>query len=488
MIGSQSIKGTIINYIGVVIGYVNTILLFPLYFTPEEFGLTRVLLSISVFLTQISQLGLGQVIIKFLPYYKDRDAALKSFLKYVIGVGVTGILLMSVLLFFLDDYIIKLYSNGNDNYLSQYFYLLFPLTLFLTLYEISDSLLKGYFKTIYPTFVKEVYIRIGIMILIFLYYFKLFDFGVFIMLFIFVYVIAFLLLLVPLKNTLPSFQANQIIIPLKEKMKRYMFRYGLYAVLTSAGSILINNIDIIMLGYLIDFKEVAIYSVAFYIAVIIQIPQRNLSRIITPVLSESWQKRDTLKIESLYKKSSLILFFIGAFIFSAIWVNIEDMFSMMPKSDIYKQGKYVVLFIGISKVIDMAASINTEIISVSKYYVFNFISLVLLVVLAVITNSILIPLYEANGAAVATLISIALYNSVKMFYLYRKLNIHPFTAKEVLIIIAMLFFIFLPEMLKSTFENIFVGVAIKTFVVVVVFTIIAYLLKMHLLIKKENLR
>jgi O-antigen/teichoic acid export membrane protein len=164
------------------------------------------------------------------------------------------------------------------------------------------------------------------------------------------------------------------------------------------------------------------------------------------------------------------------------------MFSMMPKSDIYKQGKYVVLFIGISKVIDMAASINTEIISVSKYYVFNFISLVLLVVLAVITNSILIPLYEANGAAVATLISIALYNSVKMFYLYRKLNIHPFTAKEVLIIIAMLFFIFLPEMLKSTFENIFVGVAIKTFVVVVVFTIIAYLLKMHLLIKKENLR
>jgi O-antigen/teichoic acid export membrane protein len=488
MIGSQSIKGTIINYIGVVIGYVNTILLFPLYFTPEEFGLTRVLLSISVFLTQISQLGLGQVIIKFLPYYKDRNAALKSFLKYVIGVGVTGILLMSVLLFFLDDYIIKLYSNGNDTYLSQYFYLLFPLTLFLTLYEISDSLLKGYFKTIYPTFVKEVYIRIGIMILIFLYYFKLFDFGVFIMLFIFVYVVAFLLLLVPLKNTLPSFQSNQIVIPLKEKMKRYMFRYGLYAVLTSAGSILINNIDIIMLGYLIDFKEVAIYSVAFYIAVIIQIPQRNLSRIITPVLSESWQKRDTLKIESLYKKSSLILFFIGAFIFSAIWVNVEDMFSMMPKSDIYKQGKYVVLFIGISKVIDMAASINTEIISVSKYYVFNFISLVLLVVLAVITNSILIPLYEANGAAVATLISIALYNSVKMIYLHKKLNIHPFTAKEVLIIIAMLFFIFLPEMLRSTFENIFVGVAIKTFVVVVVFTIIAYLLKMHLLIKKENLR
>jgi O-antigen/teichoic acid export membrane protein len=488
MIGNQSIKGTIINYFGVVIGYVNTILLFPLYFTPEEFGLTRVLLSISVFLTQISQLGLGQVIIKFLPYFKEDQVILKSFVKYTIAVGCAGIVLMSALLFFSDDYIIQLYSNENDTYLSQYFYLLFPLTISLTLYEISDSYLRGYFKTIYSTFVREVFIRVGITALILLYYFKFFDFGIFIVFFIFVYVLAFLSLLVPLKNTLPVFQVSQSVVPLKEKMKRYMFRYGLYAVLTSAGSILINNIDIIMLGYLIDFKEVAIYSVAFYIAVIIQIPQRNLSRIIIPVLSESWKKRDLPKISTLYKKSSLILLFTGAFIFSAIWVNIEDMFSMMPKSDIYKQGKYVVLFIGISKVIDMVASINTEIISVSKFYVFNFISLVLLVVLAVITNSLLIPLYEANGAAIATLISIALYNSVKMFYLYRKLNIHPFTAKEVLIIIAMLFFIFLPEMLKSTFENIFVGVAIKTFVVVVVFAIIAYLLKMHLLIKKENLR
>lgn len=488
MIGKQSIAGTIINYVGVIIGYANTILLFPLYFSPEEFGLTRVLLSISVFLTQISQLGLGQVIIKFLPYFKEKESDLKSFIFYITKLSVAGTLLVTIIIFFADSVIIDFYPSESKFYLEQYFYLVLPLTIFLTAYEVADSILKSYFKTVFSTFIKEVFIRLVITFLIFLYYFKAIDFSVFVMLFVSIYALSFFVLLVALKYTLPSLKTNLKPAPIKAKLSSYMFKYGLFALLTTAGTILINNIDILMLGYLVDLKSVAVYSVAFYIAVIIQIPQRNLGRIITPVLSESWKQKDIQKIGILYKKSSVILFFIGAYIFSAIWMSIDNMFAIMPKSEIYKQGKYVVLFIGLSKVIDMLVSINTEIISVSRFYVFNFISLFILILLAIITNYLLIPAFGANGAALATLISISLYSIIKVAYLKLKLNILPFSRKEIFIMMLMAVFIFLPHYFETGSQNNFVQVFIKSFIVTTSFVLLAYLLGIHKLITKENLR
>ena len=39
----QSAIATFLTYIGVVIGYVNLLILFPKYMTPDEVGLTRII-------------------------------------------------------------------------------------------------------------------------------------------------------------------------------------------------------------------------------------------------------------------------------------------------------------------------------------------------------------------------------------------------------------------------------------------------------------
>jgi O-antigen/teichoic acid export membrane protein len=474
MIGKQGALNTIISYIGVSIGYVNTILLFPLFFTPEQFGLTRVMLSLGMILSQFSQLGLSSVIIKFLPYFKSDKNLFHAFLRHVLKILTTGIVIICLLLFFFREFFIGIYSE-HAALLTQYFYLLFPLMIFITLFEIVDAYLRAYFNTVFSTFVRDVLIRIITAGIILLYYYKCFDFTFFIYLFSGIYAVAFLILFTRLlllnkefKHTAPASASIHV------RMSGYMNRYGIYAVLASASGILINNIDIIMLGSLAGLQDVAIYSVAFYISVAIQVPQRSLSRIIAPVLSLSWKQKDFANIFSLYQKSSTVLFFTGAFIFSVIWVNIDELFGMMPKQEIYRQGKWVMLLVGISKLFDMVTGINTDIISVSRYYSFNFYSLLFLVIIAVITNSIFIPLYGVNGAAIATLISIVLFNFIKLIFIQNKLRMHPFSKNTAIILLLLIMVnVFVKRIVLS--EDLIVwSIIIKTAITMISFVLTAY--------------
>lgn len=436
VIGRQGVLNTVISYVGVAIGYVNTILLFPLFFSPEQYGLTRVMLSLGMLLSQFSQLGLGAVIIKFLPYFKYDRQSFQAFGQYVIKVLLGGIAAVSLLMGLFDKHLIRLYTE-NAELLTRYFYLLFPLMMFITLYEVVDAYMRAYFKTVFSTFVRDVLIRIITALLILFYQLRWFDFTVFVYLFSSIYLIAFLILLTRFLMLKKKFhERSQGLVRLPRRMMKYMYRYGIYAVLTSAGSMLINNIDVIMLGFLSGLEQVAIYSVAFYISVAVQIPQRGLARIITPVLSVSWKQKDFNNIYSLYRKSSVVLFFFGTLIFSVIWVNIDELFTIMPRQEIYRQGKWVMLLVGISKLIDMVMGVNTEIISVSRYYSFNFYSLVFLVVIAVITNYLFVPMYGVNGAAMATLLSVVLYNLLKLLFIYRRLRMLPFSPSTAYIFLA----------------------------------------------------
>ena len=44
----QSIKGTLVNYLGIVVGFVTTFFILTHYLTTEEVGLTRVLVDAAV--------------------------------------------------------------------------------------------------------------------------------------------------------------------------------------------------------------------------------------------------------------------------------------------------------------------------------------------------------------------------------------------------------------------------------------------------------
>ena len=78
IIAKQSIKGTIVTYIGVAIGFFTTFFVLTRFLTAEEIGLSRVLIDAATLFIGLAQLGSSSSIIRFYPYFKDKNNSLYS--------------------------------------------------------------------------------------------------------------------------------------------------------------------------------------------------------------------------------------------------------------------------------------------------------------------------------------------------------------------------------------------------------------------------
>ena len=88
-------------------------------------------------------------------------------------------------------------------------------------------------------------------------------------------------------------------------------------------------------------------------------------------------------------------------------------------------------------------------------------------------NMLLIPLYGINGAAWATLISIVVYNAIKLLFVIKKMDLYPFTMNTVksMVVIVLVFVTF--YFWDFDFHPI-VNIGLKSILIAVVYGYINY--------------
>lgn len=99
---NQTFKNTFVSYIGLVIGYVNVILLYPIYFSIAEFGLISLITSVSFVYSQLSAIGIENTFLKFFPSFKSEDKHHNGFLTFSIIIILTGFSLLLCYIFCLN--------------------------------------------------------------------------------------------------------------------------------------------------------------------------------------------------------------------------------------------------------------------------------------------------------------------------------------------------------------------------------------------------
>ena len=154
------------------------------------------------------------------------------------------------------------------------------------------------------------------------------------------------------------------------------------------------------------------------------------------MVSEANKNNDNIKLNELYKKSAITQLVIGGLLFMLIWLNIDNIFKLIPHGAIYSQGKWVVFIIGLGNMFDMTTGINQEIVGTSKYYKIDLYFFPVLCIITIGLNMFLIPRYGMTGAALATGITIFLLNTIRFFFILMFFKIQPFslnTLKTILI-------------------------------------------------------
>ena len=101
----------------------------------------------------------------------------------------------------------------------------------------------------------------------------------------------------------------------------------------------------------------------------------------------------------------------------------------------YVAGKWVIFFIGLGCLLDMATGANSSLMGTSKYYKVQSYLLLILVVLLVSLNLFLIPRYGLTGAAVSSAASLGVLNLLRYLFLYFKYGFQPYNLRFVMVIV-----------------------------------------------------
>lgn len=419
----QSAITTIISYLGVAIGYVNLLYLYPKFLEPDQIGLLRTIQDAAILFTPFAQFGLAQSIVRYYPRLVTGKASSGSFIRLMLLLALIGFSIFFIVFKIFEAPILSYFST-NAQEIIGYSTLVLWLTLILLIMAILEAYSRSLLKTIVPNLLREIVARLLLAILVLLYFTGHLDFNQFIVSTALAYLFCLVILFIYLW-TQGELQLNQSFGQLDKTEIPALLKYSLLSFAGMAGLIIIGKVDSIMVTGLLGFTANAVYTTAFYMATVIEIPKRALMQISMPLISRAFEKNDMEDIQKIYQKTSINQFIVGGLILIGIWANLPSLFALMPKGEIYEAGKYVVLIIGFGKLLDMMFGPSSEIIVLSKYYTFNIVLILILAASVIIANNLLIPQYGINGAAVGSALALVLFNFLKYIFVYVKLKMQP---------------------------------------------------------------
>ena len=459
----QSIQNTAITYLGFGVGALNTLFLYTRILDPKYYGLVTFILATAAILMPLMAFGIHNTLVKYFSAQSEQDK--NSFLTLMLLSPLLVLLPMALLTYLLYADIAKFLSKENA-IVYDYLWYIFLVGFAIAYFEIFYAFSKVHLKSVFGNLMKEVFVRLGVSILLILLYLEIISIDIFLKALVSLYLMRTIVMKIyaySLEKFHPDFN-----FPANTKE---ILSYSLLIILGGSAALILLEIDKFMINQFIAIENVAFYGVAIYIATVIIVPSRSMHQITYPLTAELLNKNDVPGLKTLYKKTSLTLFIASGLLFLLIVLNVNDLFEMLPTA--YRGGFYIIVLIGLAKVTDSLLGNNNSILYNSKYYRVVLLFGVCLAIMTILLNLWLIPLYGIEGAALASFIAIVIFNIVKVWYVKLKFDIHPFSSGTFKIFITLLLIGVLFWYLQFPFHPM-VNILFKSFLMTLMYVGILY--------------
>jgi O-antigen/teichoic acid export membrane protein len=428
----QSILSSGIVYFGFALGFLYTYL-FARFFTKAEYGLIGTFIAIANIMYSFANLGMPAFIYKFYPYYKDHLSTRKNdMLAIALTVSSLGFFLVNAAGIFFERLVVRKFG-ANSAELLTYYNWIFPFGFGLTMFSLLEAYTWQLKKSVLTNFLREIQWRIfttGLVVLTIIGIIHKYD--LLIKLYSFTYLFLALILLAYLLGTGKA----HLTLRLSRVTRKFRKKILALAMLVWSGG-LVYNISFFFAPIVIaavvpdGLSYAGVFLLAQNIASLIQAPQRGIISASIAPLSQAWKDKDYGKINRIYQRSSInqLVFATGMFIL--IWINFGDGVITFHLQKGYLDARYVFLFIGLTRIVDMGTGVNSQIISTSTFWRFDFMTGVILLVLTLPLNYILTKELGVTGPAISDLAAFSIYNFIRYLFLWKKFGMQPFSEKSV---------------------------------------------------------
>lgn len=468
IIARQSFYNVISILFAIALGGANTIVFYPRVMGPEFHGLIGALLANSNIIQPLFSYGIQFSVIKFYSACKNKRDQ-DNLLIFSVVLPLFLIIPLTLMVYQFDSVLNSLFAD--ESKASDYLFLILSVAISTAYFEIFYSWLRIQKKTVFGNFLKEVYQRIMITVLITFYLFGWLDFDSFLNALIVGYYLRLLLIIsYALKIHTPKIHWE---LPTNTKV---VLRYCSYIFLTGFSASIILDLDKSMIKQYLAPEYVSFYMVAIFIAAVIDTPSRAMVQIVSPMVAESLNNNNKERLEELLKKSSLNLLLISGLIFVVINVSLDEIYKLIEILNTergYIAGLPIIFLISITKLFSASLGCLNNIITNSRYYRYLLMFSIASALTAIVLNIQFISTYGFIGAAIATLVVVTVFNILKIVLVFYKFRIHPFGIKSgwVLVLIIALYLIFKNVSLEL---HPFISVSLKSILVGIFYLGISY--------------
>lgn len=432
----QSVKSVIITIMGIVLGGIVTVLSMR-YFPKSEYGFTQTLTKITLQASYFGLFGFNYAVLIHGQRYPKGDPNRNAFMTVCALFPLLFSTLITIGFFAFKETFLSFY-NPEDRLMMTEFFGIFPvLTLLTVITNWLSSFLQSIQKNALQNLALEVLLRLVYVGLIIGYATKWLNFGEFIWLFSVAWLVpAVYLLFIAIRIGDLRFSLK---IPFPKVEIKELVRFSGYHMLTGVSTTLILQLDAILLAPIAanGFAAVAVYSVATLAISMLRNPTRVIATTAVPSFSRAYKDGNLRELSRLFDRSCVNMQIIALGMFAFILLDIDFIQEVVA---IIKEGygsiKWLIIILMIGQVADMISGFNYQILSVSKYYRFNFWISVGLLALVFVLNYILIQDFGIYGAAWATTTGLIVFNIVKSWFVWKKLKMQPFSMKSLKVLLA----------------------------------------------------
>jgi len=469
IIAKQSFYNSVSIALAFLLGAVNTVYLYPTHMGSALQGLVVALLALSNLVQPFISFGVQHAVIKFYSSCETK-AEKDKLLSFSLFLPLLVFSLLLIFTLFFQNQITDFIGSENQE-MGKYAYLILAVAFSTALFEVFYNWLRIQLYSVFGNFLKEFFPRALIFTLLMIYAFGGIDLDGFIMALILGYYIRlFLVVVYSLIKYTPKFS---FALPLEFKS---ILRYSLLIFMSGTAASLILDIDKSMISNILTVENVAYYSVAIFIAAVIEFPGRAMFQIISPLVAQAINEEDASTLHKLLKKSANNLLLVSGLLFLLINLNLNDFYAWVNLGD-YTVALEVVLIVSVGKLFTMSMGCLNNIITNSKYYSYVFWFSTASAVLAVILNLYFIQWYGIIGAAYATLIVIVMINFLKILLVQVRFKINPYSKQTLYTLGIILLLYFCISWIPFDFTPFF-SLVLRSLFIGTVFAILAYFLKL----------
>ena len=426
IIKRQTIQSSIYAYAGVAVGFLTQGVFFPNLFSKAEVGLLSLLIAVSQVLVQASNLGVSNAGGRYFPYFRDTDRQHNGYLLITSLTTLLGFGLCVLGLWLGRPWVIAQYGAQSSLFV-DYYYLLIPLTLFTAYFAVFDNYARLLYDPVTGTILQQFVQRILVLVAGGLYWIGWVTFPQFLGVWLLAFLLPTVLMAVSVARDEALFFSRRY-VSVTPELRRNLARYAALTLTSALSTQIIWTIDKAMISTTTGLSDTGVYSTAANFAAVIALPATTLYKVAGTLIAESWKANDRANILMIYRKSALNQLIAGCLVFMGVAVNLPSLFTLLPAG--YEAGYYVILCLGLGKLIDMATGVNGIILSTSRYYAYDTLLFVVIIFVTIAANTYLIPRYGMTGAAVGAVLATFLYNFTRTLLVWIAFRMQPFSWRN----------------------------------------------------------